>query len=278
MLRKNIILAFLPLALAGNAFAGKGTNKPDTLQGYKLFTSLSRDWQKPPLQLKVSVSNSSNMAVSASDTAFQEGAFYLKEKAAYIRFGDMEQLLDDSTALMVSHGMRRMVLFSGAGQLADKMRDMMSTPASMASIEAMAKKYRVAVGEGQGDTGNISLFSRALVPGTDIPLEQVGMQYDAVTSIPIMVTSIRRTAIPLEPQEYTQVHQEKPELGANLIDEGTGKYWLLKENKSTFKYLGLGHDPDIALPAIISDRLLKKNDSYKPAAGYENYSVALDTP
>ena len=278
MSRKHIIPVIFFMLLAGTANAGKGRNrnKPDTLQPYRLFSAVAKDWQQPPLQLRVSVSNTSNFISSAGDTATQEGAFYLKGKGAYVSFGEMEQVLDDSTALMINHSQHRMVFFNGAGRLAEAMRNMLVAPVT--GLDSLAKRYRALEAVAEDGSPAVTLVGRALVPGTDISLEQIEMRYHKATHLPVVVTSVRRTAVPLNQQQYRQVYDTKPELHASLVDAGNGHYWLVKEKQTVFQFRSISHDPGTALPVTMADRVSRKSDgSFRPVKNYQEYELTDDT-
>src|SRR6478609_8512062 len=104
-----------------NASPYQDSSKIDSVQLIKEFFQVCTSYRESPLFLKLSYASSANYISNASDTSKIEAVFYLTKTASYIKFGEMEELVSDSLALIVSNDLQRMILFTNTKQILRQM-------------------------------------------------------------------------------------------------------------------------------------------------------------
>src|ERR1700728_1987196 len=68
----------------------------DTLNAMRQFVQVSNAYKHVPMYAGVELRNSSNFPGSTADTATIEAEFYLTTNEVYMKFGEMEQIINDS--------------------------------------------------------------------------------------------------------------------------------------------------------------------------------------
>ena len=84
--------------------------KKDSLAPLREFLNVSNSYKQMPLYLEVELKNSTNFITSERDTMAAIGKFYLQQNISYMQFGEMEQLVTDSIAILVSDEMQRIIV------------------------------------------------------------------------------------------------------------------------------------------------------------------------
>ncbi len=253
----------------------RSSNAIDTLAIAKEFMQVCNLYKEVPLQLYLEQRNSTNFITGQEDTARYKAEFYLQQDGSYVRFGEVEQLVDDSVALLVSNKMQKMIFYPDARPVLLQIRAMTNLQMKDSSVAELSKKYISLKRLKGNDTTVIELISRTPLRGTDLTKEKIELHYDDRTKTPIQVLTIKRTLIPLEEPEYDNLKRNAGVADKLLAIESKG-YYLIKEQHSVFVYKTISHEQQ-KVPVSISERIVKRHTGeYHPAKGYEAYQVIIN--
>lgn len=247
--------------------------KADTLAAMRHFVTLCNNYKSLPLQLVVQVQNSSNMVSRAEDTASMEAGFYMSDKGSYIRYGELEQVANDSIVLLVSKDAKRMLVYPGNTALASQLKRVTGFYLQDSSVQKLAAGFTVKSEEAQNGIAGITLQSRVMVYGTRLPKEEIAIRYNADSQQPESVIQTQRQFIAIDSSSYA-VLQQRPEYSDKLV-EADGAWYVVKEQRNAFHYRQVDHLPDVPLPVLVSDRIDRLPDgSYKPVAAYNDFILS----
>jgi hypothetical protein len=252
---------------------GKVTaQQKDTLSSLKDFVSISSGYKQMPLYLELEMKNSTNFITGEDDTANIKGEFYLGNESSYVHFGEFEQVINDSLALLVSDKLQQMILYTNAGLIVKKMKDMMGMSLPDSSILNLARRYISSANELSKGSSAIELQSRAVLYGTALPRETIELRYDAIKKIPQQVTTLIRSLLRLDSLQYLQLQNEAGVAEKLLTLEGS--YFLVKEQFTAYVYKKIERGSVAKVPVSISDRIMKNEEGeYIPVKKYESYSL-----
>ncbi len=265
---------FVLLLLLATAFCpGLKAQQADSTAILRTFITVSRSYQMLPFQVNLECRNSTNLVLQEEDTATIQASFHRNRSGGYMRFGDLEQIVSDSMALLVSRELKRIVVYTNAQEIINYMRSALALPIADSSMGRLASKYQVKDKEHNTTIRAIDLFSRSLVPGTHLPKEQVELRYRLSSGEPEAITTTRRSLIAISAADSLQLVQQPRNAGMLITMEGEGSFFV-KEQVSIFRFIDISHDNTAAIPVRISDRVIKnEKGAYVPAKGYEAFSV-----
>jgi uncharacterized beta-barrel protein YwiB (DUF1934 family) len=273
LINKTMVLIFILCFFAGSVeylFA----QKTDTLSPLRDFVSISNGYKQMPLYLQLEMKNTTNFVTGENDTTVTKGEFYLRNENSYIRFGEFEQVINDSVALLVSDKLQQMMLYANAGAIVKRMKSMMGLALPDSSIRNLARKYTSST-ELSRESSVIKLQSRAVIYGTTLPKETIELQYDVSKKIPQQVTTITRSLLRLDSLQYSQL-QNEPGIVENLLTL-EGSYFLVKELVTAYIYNKIEQASIAKAPVLISDRIMKnETGEYIPVKNYESYRLTMN--
>jgi hypothetical protein len=245
--------------------------KKDTLSAFRDFVTISNGYKQMPLYLELEIKSSTNFITSENDTTDITGEFFLRNENSYVRFGEIEQVVNDSLALLVSNKLQQMILYTNAGQMTKRMKSMMGVALPDSSIRYLAGKY-TSSSELSKESATIKLQSRAVVYGTELPRETIELQYDVSKKMPQQVTTLTRNLLRLDSLQYSRLQTE-----AGLAEKLfalEGSYFLIKEQVTAYLYKQIEQASSVKVPVTISDRLMKdETGGYIPVKSYESYRL-----
>lgn len=248
----------------------------DSLSLLKKFIRVSSNYQQIPLFLEVEISNSSNAIWSEEDTTTAIARFYLTKGASYVRYGDVEQMTNDSMALVISNKLKRMMLFPEAQAALAVMRSLHGIVVADSSVAKLAGEFQVMETEPADGQPGIVLNSRSSLSGTKVPRKSIRLQYTKEGEQPTKVITTQRSLQPISKADYA-VYQEKEAMRAMLIHEREDEYFLVVEKNSVVSYRTISHDMALKVPATIGDRIGKNEQGlFRPTRAYENYVLTVN--
>lgn len=248
----------------------------DTLDVFRKVIEVSNVYKQLPLQLEMELNNSTNFVTGEADSAHIQASFYMQPGLSYIRFGEAEQLVNDSMTLVVSDKLQRMVLYSHAQPILQQMQAITGLQGSDSSLLQMAARFTAQYASSAENVTAIILTSRNVLYGTTEPKESVEFQYNAATKEPLKVITVKRSLLPLTNEDDSTLRGQGNLSDKLIAIEGKGRF-LVKEQVGTFVYKKIGHNAGIVLPATISDRIVKNDHGeYTPVKAYEGYAVTLN--
>lgn len=261
-----MVLVFFPLLVTGQRL------KKDSLAPLRDFISVATGYQRIPVYLSMEIRNSTNFVTTEEDTAVTKAEFFLQRENSYIRFGEEEQLVNDSLALLVSNKLQAMILFTNAAPVVKKMKNMLTMTMPDSSVDKMAKRYSCSVSNNGDSIRGLELQSREQLYGTGLPKEIIKLEYLASTRLPVKVMTIKRALLPLDSLQFEQLRNEG--VSGNTLFKIDGLYFLMKERTVTFSYTRINRNWEGVVPAIVSDRIGKDLEGeFMPLQAYSGYML-----
>jgi hypothetical protein len=259
------VLPAILILLGGQTAHAQRKAKKDTLSVLREFVNASNACKQFPMMLAMEVRNSTNFLTTESDTAIAEAEFYLQKEQSYVRFGEFEQLVNDSMALLISNNLERMILYPDAAAVVTKMKNMLGAMLPDSSLRNLAARYTSVITPQPDGHSKIELTSRFLLPHTSLAKETIEMQYDPQTKRPSQVITLRRTLLPVDPQV---IKDRNDLIEKSIIVEG--RTYVIKEQVTAFVYTKFSSGA-ASVPVSIADRIARTIEGYKPVGKYENY-------
>lgn len=267
----GVITCLLTLSMSGAQ-----SQTRDSLALIREFVQGVSTYQQLPLQLEMELNNSTNFITSEADTTKTAGYFYIKPGSAYILFGEMEQVVNDSMALLISNNLQRMILYPDAKAILAQMKSMTAIPLQDSSVLHLAGKFTIQKNVSGVDQYKLLLTGRQMVYNTQLPKESIELQYDQKNQRPLKVTTIKRTLLPLSEEDY-KTFSGRADLSGKLLNLEDKGYFLVKEQVADFVYKKLTHDTSLKVPVTIADKIEKNSDgAFSPVKKYGEYSLTVN--
>lgn len=274
--RKYPVLAVCALLLYMKSFsqiemAGSPT---DSLAIVKEMAGVSQFARQLPVHLRLFVQNATNVLTSPEDTASLEAEFFLQKEGAYVRFGEVEQLVDDSLALLVSRNAERIFVYTSPQTVFTRMKSLAGTPLAKSSLREMTARFTTAVRDLDDGLRCIELTSRQLLFQTSLPRETIQFIYNTKKGMPVKLSTLKRTLVPLDAAVDENGEKQK-ESGGDVVAIN-GEPYRVKAQRTEYRYLQIDHEQK-DLPVKIKDRISRTVEAgYIAAKGYESYGVIIN--
>jgi hypothetical protein len=248
----------------------------DTLKLLREFVQVSNQYQQLPLYLELNLSNSTNFITSEADTSIVKAVFYITKNVSYTRFGEAEQLTNDSMALLVNDKMQRMIVYSNAKPIMGALRSITGGQVQDSSLLQLSKKFTAQYVTTQQNAQVIRLESRDMLYSTAFPKESIELQYDPATKEPLRVITIKRTLFPVTEDAYKEL-QTRENMAGKLLTIDANRFYVVKEQQGGFEYKRIAHDANMQFPAMIADRITRNEEGeFAPLKPYEHYAITIN--
>ena len=248
----------------------------DTLAGMRRFIHVCNSYKQLPLSMDVVIERRTNLVTSRGDSSQLAAVFDLRGDGSYIYLDGTEQLANDSLLLFVNKTTKRMILYANRQSVADQYRAYMGLRLADSSLRKMAGVYQASAPVIFRDTAVIGMRSRADLPGTILPREEIQVRFNLNTDQPYDVMELRRSLVPVSQEMYVKA-AALPEWSGKTIASGDSLFFLVKEQTTTFRYEHISHDPEVKLPFRMSDRIAAKlPGKYGPATGFTDYVLTQE--
>jgi hypothetical protein len=261
-----IIAAMLILPLLSHA----QTN--DTLAPVRQFVQLSNSvYKQLPMYAHMVIKNSSNYITGSQDTATSEAEFYISEDGAYMKYGTLEQVVNDSLMLMVNNAAQQMILLPNRQSVQQRLSAYTGMLLGDSSVQKISGIYTASTLPVENNNAVIELTSRIMAFGTSLPKEVLLMKFKEKNNEPLELTQIKRILVKLDSTQYNTLVQN-PEYKGRLLSPGNGNYILVKDRITTFIYKKIAYGDKIKVPVQMSDRITQNsNGAYMPVQAYQAY-------
>jgi hypothetical protein len=243
---------------------------------FNQFASLGEMYRKVPLQLTIQIQNSAIPVTTAKDTLQTTMDLYVGEHFYYMQTEGIEEIITDSLLLMVNREIKEMQLFRSNRDLLARAGNMPAMFMQDSSKILLANKFNASIETLSKEKKKISLISKETVSGTIFPREAVSIVYDPTSFQIIECTQRRAHLIPVDAGLYSSLQQDTALANRLLHRIGTDgdMYFLIKENSITYKFTNIEHTAQHP-PVNTMDRIVRgDNERYRPAKGFENYSLS----
>lgn len=265
---RAIVLLFLLAAGIPSVITGQ---QKDSLDLLRLFMNAARTYQQVPLQVNMDLRNHTNLVLAKEDTSHIQAEFYRDDTGGYIKLGEMEQIVNDSMALIVSNELKRMIIYKDAQAVAAQMRSMMAPSLPDSSILRLAARYTVTAEKVSDRIGQLNLFSRMKLPGTTLSGEEMAMDYQQAPLQPVKIRMLKRSLIPVQPEDSVAATKQYGQAGQLIHIEGEGLF-IIREQVSEFVFTKITHDKSVRIPVLITDRIMKNEEgNYIPTKDYASF-------
>jgi len=241
----------------------------ETIQLFKKFITVCNAYKQLPLQLDIAYSKKNNIPIYNSDTAIIHGTFYIDKTAAYIKFGDAEQIITDSLALVVMGNVRQMLLSANNGSITDQVSKMINTPVSDSSVDNLSARYSIIQKSLDKEAGVIEISNKKNIFGTELPAEKIILDYNAKTNDPQRIETIKRSLV------------KKPEgeigFSATVVTIPQKGDYLVMEEHTVYEYKSITHDATKKIPVQLADRIMQDaSKTYVPVKAYQHYNLVIN--
>jgi hypothetical protein len=253
----------------------------DTLAALKQFLQITSSFKQLPMHGVIQITNGSDLVLSPRDTGSMGIEFYLFNDSAYLKSGEMEQLSNDSLVVIVSSRAKKIMIMHSKQTVTDRLNAYLGIQLADSSIKKMSEKYTATVLPFENGTGIIEVKSRALSYDSVSPKQSIRMSYDSSTLQVKKITQVSQKLVRIDSVQYAgflqnPVYQGKLLATKSKVSGRGGYYFLVKEQKTEFRYKKLEYGNAIQLPVSINNRIVKSSSgSYIPAQGYEAFSIKL---
>ncbi len=248
-------------------YTGAVAQKADSVKLYQTFVQVCNAYKQLPLQLSVTCITTTNIPVHGEDSVKTNAAFFVQNNAAYIQFGNAEQLITDSMMLFVTKENNQMVLQRGAVNIAEQMVSMLRLASNDTATERFLQRYQITQKKIEDSINVLDLTSRQNAFQTSLPTETVKLIYNSNNKNPILVETVKRSLVK-KPEAYTSP------AGVTVITTPTNEAYLLREEKASYSFTKIEHDPSAAIPVLLKDRVTKGADNnFTPVPAYKNFNL-----
>jgi hypothetical protein len=268
MKRVVAILLCVFISVAAYSQKKKKTKVADELQVIKEFIATCNGYKKLPLHVEVEQENTAFFPASDEDTMRLNAEFTFTSTGSYVRYGNIEQISDDSLMLVVSNDQRVMMLYPHAQNIEQLLTSLTGSFAADSSLKKLYELYSSQFLAAEGEKTVIELKSRMPLPGTDQVKEIIKVKYKSQNKEPDEIIYLRRTLVPVDSVEFAS-------LGDKAIKKGGG-WFLVNERVRTYRFKKISHEATISLPVNIAQRIKKVSGEYVAAKGYEGYYISME--
>lgn len=267
-MKKSLLKIVLLMMIMSVHLAGI-TQKQDNQSLLRDFVQISNNYQRRPVDLQIAMSSRTNFLMDQMDTIQMAGEFYLRDNAGYIRFGQVEQIVNDSMAVLVNDELQEMIVYRNANKIIEFMKKRVQFAMPDSSIQKLQERYVVESVQ-QGDESLIRLKSRMLIDSTQMPRETIELLYDAKTKMPKQVSIMRRSLLPLDMYEAALTTVDP---ARTLVNIG-GHVFFVREQSTAIVYKKLVQPASGEVPVKPEDRIARTVDGgFAPTANYKDYRL-----
>jgi len=241
----------------------------------KEFVTVCNSYKKLPLHAAIQQSSKALIAASEEDTATTEAEFYITSQGSYIRYGNTEQISDDSFMVVISNDQRVMMLYTATENIQQQLNLITGFQMADSSIDKISDKYSAVIYPAENQQGIVELKNKSSLPGTNLVKESITIKYNVMTKEPAAVIYMRRSLIPVDSADWG-TGPEYARLNDKLIK--TKESWfVINERTQTYTYRKINHDAGIKLPVSIAERIKRTaKGEFVAAKGYEEYYISVD--
>ena len=245
----------------------KNTNVEDRPQVLKEFIAACNSYKKLPLHIEVEQKCTALFPAADEDTMTVNAEFVYTSAGSYVRYGNTEQISDDSLMLVVSNDQRVIMVYPNEQNI----QQLLEGPTVMLAVDSSLRKldelYSSAFLAPEGEMTIIELKSRQPLPGTDQVKEIIKVKYTQ-SKEPVEIIYLRRTLMPVDSAAFTSLE--------NNVIKKEGIWFLINERVRTYRFKKISHDAAISLPVRIAQRIRKVSGEYVAAKGYEDYYISME--
>lgn len=261
------------VSTVGNTSAGAQGKTPDSLVALREFAQLGQMYHHPSVRLVIHMEQISNLPTATADSLETDMDLYYGAPDFYMQAEGLEEISNDSVVVMVNKPAKRMMVYPHNHQVGSSIEKTISMFMPDSSIQALSRRYSSELENAGEGKRQLTLTSRELVYGTDIPRETVRVIYHPSSHELAEFKQIKTSLVPVDSSVFGGLQKEQAYNG-KLVTSSTNKgklFFVAKELTITCRFdkidYGLKHSP-----VTEGDRVEKMADGkYRPAKGFEDY-------
>jgi len=261
-----IWLGLIPCGLRAQAGGG------DSLSALRAFINISSIYQQLPMQAEIHLQKTTDFVTAGEDTAGAVIRFCFRKEAAYVQYGGLEQLVNDSLMLIVNNDARRMIVQTNNQPVAERVRQYTNLLLPDSSLHKIAQLFRATITEKNKDGITvINLESRAHVYAGSLPVQTISLQYRD-NKEPIAIIQTKRSLLPIAADRY-QLLVKDSAWNNRLVTAPDGKHFFVRrEQVATYRYQKIDHKEEGPMPVQIADRISRdETGKYVPVKAYREF-------
>lgn len=252
----------------------------DSLELFREFIAISNSYKQLPLQMSMDFTQYANFPLAANDTATKtHGEFYIKSGGAYISFGSVEQVVNDSLVLVIMKDIKQMTLSANSTPVSAWLNAMIAQPLQDTSAFDFAAVYTVEMNKAAGGISEITIASRELLEGAGLPLVAISVLYNTSSKLPEKVVTLRHSLTKMQTTGDNDVANKTAVVNRTektITIAGKGVF-TIKEERAEIVYKKITHAENVQLPVTISDRIVQVGGrNFEPVKAYQNYHLLQD--
>lgn len=246
-------------------------NKLSEQELMKKFIKINNVCRQQPIHLKVTVSDSTNVALGNIPGNTRQIESYVYPEGSFTRIGSVDQLINDSILVYVRNSIKSITVYPSIqpGTAA-------GIGLNIPDIKKMLKIYTIHA----APAGKDSIDFSALVVNTKeelgvakIPARSICMVYNRQTSLPVQVTQTMRSLVKMDSSAYS-IMTGDPNNKVAVITAKDGIHYLVLEKMQVYRYNSIETNHTSPLPLTVADCLVKKPDGkFAPSKQFEQYTL-----
>ncbi len=250
----------------------------DSLQAYRHFMQVCTGYQSAPLQLQVAYKVTTNLVLSPSDTASMRGYFYIGTNGkAYMQFGDVEQVIEDSIALTINHTTQQVFISRDIVKSSQLLRRYIGSITNDTSLQNLARAFNItnATATAEPSFSAYELYSYALIPATVLPKQMMRVIFNNHTNYPKEIITTRRTLLPIDPKDSVAFKTRFEGQGA-LVRLPNTALAFVREYTNNYQYLDINKQDAASIPLKVNDYVIKdEHGEFQLVAGKSSYRLTV---
>lgn len=270
-----VILAFSNVAMAQRK--NKRLNADSALV-FREFVKMNQFYKKLPLYLEVRLINTTSLIKNRIDSISSDIVFYYGTKDFYMKGEGMEEILNDSIAVLINHEVKQIRVVPNNQGVLKRLEKGIALLELDSSINQLMNQYSAVMQEGRSDSTSIILKSRERIYGTDTPKEEIKVVYNRNDFQPFSYWKKSLSLLPVDSTVYEQ-NRANTDYDGRLIRMpygGRELYFAMKERVTEYVVKTVRKEIQVC-PVMEGDRVTKDaNGNYLPVKGYEDYLLSKD--
>lgn len=282
-MRKAIIIVQVMLVImaVSNMATAQKKNKrlnTDSARVFRAFVKMNQFYEKLPLYLEVRLTNTTSVAKNHVDSASSDVTFYYGANDFYMKGEDMEEILNDSIAILINHQVKQIRVVPNNQNVLKSLEKGIAVLELDSSINQLMNQYSAVMQEGNSDSTTIILKSKERIYATDMPKEEIKVVYNKNDFQPFFYRRKKVSLVPVDSVVYEQYRMNIDYEGrlTRIPFEGRELYFAMREQVTAYTVKTVKREIQVS-PVLVRDRVSKDaNGNYLPVKGYEDYLLSKD--
>ncbi len=257
------------------SFNGISQTHTDTVKLFQHFNAICSQYQKLPLQLSFEVTNNSNMILAEKDSLSIKGLFDFQNSGGYIRIGNQEELIDDTSLLVADYQAKRFILsLQNSFSVTEQFKQLNRSLLNDSSAQILSSEFRIDCSVREENNASIVMYSKDCLPLSKLSVKEYFLEYNPQSVEPKVLTIIKRRLYPINHTIYDSLFRITYLRQYLIKSEIEDALYVIKEDKNTTRFNHIGHKHQPVFKTS-KDYLIKENNSYTAKQPYKDYNITI---